>query len=248
MVNVLPMPRSVTMIIWGSPPLGEAGARETPERVQPMRPLKRILIADDHALFRKGLRLLLSDSYPKADVRDVDSLDAALEGLSNSAPVDLAILDLRMPGMAGVESLRAVREAYPETAILVLSGSDARNDVLGALGAGVHGYVVKSSPDADLLSAIERVRRGQVYVPPQLASAAVPEAPPMTEPPIAFEGLTPRQKDVLRLLAKGKSNKEIARELDLAEGTVKIHLAAVLRFLKARNRTEAAVLAARFNI
>ena len=214
-----------------------------------MRPLKRILIADDHALFRKGLKLLLSDSFPKAEVRDVDSLDSALDGLSNAAPVDLAILDLKMPGMAGVESLRAVREAYPETAILVLSGSDARNDVLGALGAGVHGYVVKSSPDAELLSAIERVRRGQVYVPPQLASPAVPEAPPPpSDPPVAFDGLTPRQKDVLRLLAKGKSNKEIARELTLAEGTVKIHLAAVLRFLKARNRTEAAVLAARFNI
>ncbi len=213
-----------------------------------MRPLKRILIADDHALFRKGLRLLLSDSFPKADVRDVDSLDAALEGLSHAAPVDLAILDLRMPGMAGAESLRAVREAYPETAILVLSGSDARHDVLGALGAGVHGYVVKSSPDAELLSAIERVRRGQVYVPSQLASPAMPDPAPASEPPAAFDGLTPRQKDVLRLLAKGRSNKEIARELDLAEGTVKIHLAAVLRFLKARNRTEAAVLAARFNL
>jgi len=213
-----------------------------------MRPLKRILLADDHALFRKGLKLLLSDSYPKADLRDVDSLDAALEGLSNAAPVDLAILDLKMPGMAGVESLRAVREAYPETAILVLSGSDARNDVLGALGAGVHGYVVKSSPDAELLAAIDRIRRGQVYVPPQLASPAIPEQPPPSDPPVAFDGLTPRQKDVLRLLAKGKANKEIARELDLAEGTVKIHLAAVLRFLKARNRTEAAVLAARFNI
>ena len=213
-----------------------------------MRPLKRILIADDHALFRKGLRLLLTDTFPKADVRDVDSLDAALESLSGAAPVDLAILDLRMPGVAGVESLRAVREAYPETAILVLSGSDARSDVLGALGAGVHGYVVKTSPDAELLAAIERVRRGQVYVPPQLASPAPQPAPPAADPPVAFDGLTPRQKDVLRLLAKGKANKEIARELDLAEGTVKIHLAAVLRFLKARNRTEAAVLAARFNL
>src|SRR5262245_12835711 len=211
-----------------------------------MRPLKRILIADDHALVQKVLKLRLADSFPRADLRAVPSLDAVLEGLSNSAPVDLAILDLKMPGMAGVESLRAVREAYPETAVLVLSGSDARNDVLGALGAGVHGYVVKSSPDAELLSAIERVRRGQVYVPPQLASAEMPEpAPPTAPPPAAFDGLTPRQKDVLRLLAKGKSNKEIARELELAEGTVKIHLAAVLRFLKARNRTEAAVLAAR---
>src|SRR5690242_4554635 len=96
---------------------GRAGDAAT-ERDQPMRSLKRILIADDHALFRKGLKLLLSDSYPKADLRDVDSLDAALEALSTAAPVDLAILDLRMPGMAGVESLRAVREAYPETAIL----------------------------------------------------------------------------------------------------------------------------------
>jgi DNA-binding NarL/FixJ family response regulator len=217
-----------------------------------MRPLKRVLLADDHALFRKGLRMLLADTYPKSDIRDVDSLDAALETLAGE-PVDLAILDLRMPGMNGVESLRAVREAYPQMSLLVLSGSDARNDVLGALGAGVHGYVVKTSPDGELLAAIERVRRGQVYVPPQMAEpqipvTAVPEPAAPLEAPAAFEGLTPRQKDVLRLLAKGKSNKEIARELDLAEGTVKIHLAAVLRFLKARNRTEAAVLAARFNI
>jgi DNA-binding NarL/FixJ family response regulator len=213
-----------------------------------MRPLKRILIADDHALFRKGVRLLLADAFPKADLRDVDSLDAALEFLS-AAPVDLAILDLRMPGMSGAESLRAVREAYPGTAVLVLSGSDARQDVLSALGAGVHGYVVKASPDAEVLAAIERVRRGQVYVPPQLASATAETAPPASDGiPAAFEGLTPRQKDVLRLLATGKSNKEIARELDLAEGTVKIHLAAVLRFLKARNRTEAAVLASRFKL
>lgn len=213
-----------------------------------MRPLKRVLIADDHGLFRKGLRLLLADSFPKADLCDVDSLDAALEFLS-AAPVDLAILDLRMPGMNGAESLRAVREAYPDTSVLVLSGSDARQDVLSALGAGVHGYVVKASPDAEVLAAIEHVRRGQVYVPPQLASPAAAEPPPTSDPPpAAFDGLTPRQKDVLRLLAKGKSNKEIARELDLAEGTVKIHLAAVLRFLKARNRTEAAVLAARFKI
>lgn len=212
-----------------------------------MRPLKRVLLADDHALFRKGLRMLLADTYPKSDIRDVDSLDAALETLAGE-PVDLAILDLRMPGMNGVESLKAVREAYPQMALLVLSGSDARNDVLGALGAGVHGYVVKTSPDGELLAAIERVRRGQVYVPPQMAEPAAPEPAAALEAPAAFEGLTPRQKDVLRLLAKGKSNKEIARELDLAEGTVKIHLAAVLRFLKARNRTEAAVLAARFNI
>jgi DNA-binding NarL/FixJ family response regulator len=212
-----------------------------------MRPLKRILIADDHALFRKGLALLLADAYPKSDLRDVDSLDAALEALSGD-PVDLAILDLRMPGMNGAESLRAVREAYPDTSLLVLSASDARNDVLGALGAGVHGYVVKTTPDAELLAAIERVRKGEVYVPPQLALRSASDASDAAEAAPIIQGLTPRQRDVLRLLARGKANKEIARELDLAEGTVKIHLAAVLRFLKARNRTEAAVLASRYKL
>jgi DNA-binding NarL/FixJ family response regulator len=212
-----------------------------------MRPLKRILIADDHALFRKGLALLLADAYPKSDLRDVDSLDAALEALSGD-PVDLAILDLRMPGMNGAESLRAVREAYPDTSLLVLSASDARNDVLGALGAGVHGYVVKTTPDAELLAAIERVRKGEVYVPPQLALRSAGDASDAAEAAPIIQGLTPRQRDVLRLLARGKANKEIARELDLAEGTVKIHLAAVLRFLKARNRTEAAVLASRYKL
>jgi DNA-binding NarL/FixJ family response regulator len=205
------------------------------------------LIADDHALFRKGLALLLADAYPKSDLRDVDSLDAALEALSGD-PVDLAILDLRMPGMNGAESLRAVREAYPDTSLLVLSASDARNDVLGALGAGVHGYVVKTTPDAELLAAIERVRKGEVYVPPQLALRSASDASDAAEAAPIIQGLTPRQRDVLRLLARGKANKEIARELDLAEGTVKIHLAAVLRFLKARNRTEAAVLASRYKL
>jgi len=215
-----------------------------------------VLLADDHALFRQGIRHLLADSLKGAHVIEADGFDTALEALQKNGGAALIVMDLRMPGMAGGQSLRALREAYPQSKLVVLSASESRNDILEALGAGVHGYIPKTALPEDISAAIKYILDGGVYVPPLLsksgedpllhAGEAKPAAASSSGSQLDLARFTPRQRDVLRLLAAGKSNKEIARELDLAEGTVKIHLAAVFRALNARNRTEAVVLAGKF--
>lgn len=210
-----------------------------------------ILLADDHALFRQGIKHLIADSLKGAEVVEADAFDSALEALAKSGGAVLIVMDLRMPGMAGGTSLRALREAYPSAKLVVLSASESRSDILEALGAGVHGYIPKTAQPEDITAALKYILDGGVYVPSLLSRSGddpllAPADKPVAAPALDLARFTPRQRDVLRLLAAGKSNKEIARELDLAEGTVKIHLAAVFRALNARNRTEAVVLAGKF--
>jgi DNA-binding NarL/FixJ family response regulator len=218
----------------------------------------KILIADDHALLRQGLRQLLGDENPDYEFVEADGFNAALEALAERQ-ADLLLIDLGMPDMCGAESLRKLRAAHPETKIAVLTGSDDRATILHCLGAGVHGYIVKSSPVAEILRAISTIMAGGVYVAPSLAQVGAVETQLPSEPamdlPTANElaaadmpRFTSRQRDVLRLLAQGRSTKEIARTLDLGPGTVKIHLGAIFRALNAHNRTEAVVLAARLNL
>jgi DNA-binding NarL/FixJ family response regulator len=207
-----------------------------------------ILLADDHALFRQGIRHLITDSIKGAQVIEADGFDSAVEALAKHGGAALVVLDLRMPGMAGATSLRAMRDTYPAAKLVVLSASESRHDILEALSAGVHGYITKTAQAEDIAAAFKYVLGGGVYVPPLLSQGAddaqsLPPEPSGVHGTIDLGRFTPRQRDVLRLLAAGKSNKEIARELDLAEGTVKIHLAAIFRALNARNRTEAVVLA-----
>jgi DNA-binding NarL/FixJ family response regulator len=216
----------------------------------------QILIADDHALLRQGLRQLLADENPDYEFAEADGFDAALDALAGAA-TDLLLIDLGMPGMAGAESLRALREAHPATKVAVITGSDDRATILGCLGAGVHGYILKSSSVEEIQRAIGTILAGGVYVAPSLAQLSDTPAPvPNVETPrqLASEAsddaprFTSRQLDVLRLLAEGRSTKDIARTLELGPGTVKIHLAAIFRALNAHNRTEAVVLAGRLNL
>ena len=218
----------------------------------------KILIADDHALLRQGLRQLLGDENPHYEFVEADGFNAALEALAQSE-ADLLLIDLGMPDMCGAESLRQLRAAHPDTKVAVLTGADDRATILHCLGAGVHGYIVKSSPVAEILRAISTIMAGGVYVAPSLAQiGSIPALPP-SDPPAEHAAasdapgadlprFTSRQRDVLRLLAQGRSTKEIARTLDLGPGTVKIHLGAIFRALNAHNRTEAVVLAARLNL
>lgn len=209
-----------------------------------------ILLADDHAIFRQAIRRLVVDHVARAEVIEVGGFDSALEVLAASGGATLAVLDLSMPGMAGGASVRALRDIYPDAKVMVLSASEARSDVLDILDAGAHGYVAKSAPPEEIARAINYVLAGNIYAPPLLATAALESgaAPKSASSPasaaVDLGRFTPRQQDVIRLLAAGKSNKEIARTLDLAEGTVKIHLAAIFRVLEARNRTEAVARAA----
>ena len=215
----------------------------------------KILIADDHALLRQGLRQLLADENPEYEFAEADGLDAALNVLAGSG-ADLLLIDLGMPGMAGAESLRALREAHPRTRVAVITGSDDRATILECLGAGVHGYILKSSPVEEIQRAIATILAGGVYVAPSLAQVgAMPVPPPpevarsaIPEPTTELPRFTSRQIDVLKLLAEGRSTKDIARSLDLGPGTVKIHLAAIFRTLNAHNRTEAVVLASKLKL
>lgn len=218
----------------------------------------KILIADDHALLRQGLRQLLGDNNPDYEFAEVDGFDAALSALGK-ANADLLLIDLGMPGMSGAESLRKLRAAHPDTKLAVLTGSDDRATILQCLGAGVHGYIVKSSPADEILRAIGTILAGGVYVAPLLAQLGSTQTAPWPELPEPYPQaadqtaadaprFTNRQRDVLRLLAQGRSTKEIARTLDLGPGTVKIHLGAIFRALNAHNRTEAVVLASRLNL
>jgi DNA-binding NarL/FixJ family response regulator len=206
-------------------------------------PRRIAVIADDHGMYRMGLALTLKDRLGFDEVAEAASLDEALERLGETEGVALALFDLSMPGMQSAASLAAVRECYPDLPIAVVSGSESRSDVLDALAAGVNGFVPKSLVDDALVAALGTIVSGAIFVPATLATATSSHAAaPPPEP--ALDRLTPRQRDVLGLLMEGRSNKEIARALDLGQGTVKIHLAALFRHLGVRNRAAAVAAAA----
>jgi DNA-binding NarL/FixJ family response regulator len=218
------------------------------------------LIADDDEFFRVALRSILVNKLGCSHVIETGSLDEAVEQLSENGPVTLAIFDLAMPGMENASSLRAVRECFPGTQVAVVSASKRRSDILQALEAGVHGYVPKGLGVAELARALQMIRDGMIYVPSHLAELPGPQeelrlawstsndpfaaagrtrADPPVRPHLG-PGLTPRQRDVLELLVTGLSNKEIARALNLGEGTVKVHVAALFRTLGVTSRAAAA--------
>jgi DNA-binding NarL/FixJ family response regulator len=206
-----------------------------------------VLIADDDEFFRLALKSILVNALGFTHVLETGSLDEALERLGDRTDICLALFDLAMPGMESAASLGAVRECFPQIRVAVVTGSKRRRDILLALEAGVHGYVHKGVGAPELARALEKVMDGEIYVPASLADlpALSDEAPANLAPPGAVHGraasLTPRQREVLHLLVQGKSNKEIARNLNLGEGTVKIHLASLFRNLGVNNRSAAAV-------
>lgn len=211
------------------------------------------LVADDDEFFRMAIGSILLDRLGVAEVIEVGSLDEAMERLGERADITIALFDLAMPGMQGPANLGAVRETFPDIRTAVVSASRRREDVLTTLAAGAHGYVTKGLGVEDLTHALRAILNGTIYVPPLLAQLSATDSadptggfwgPERRATPDVLSRLTPRQKDVLELLVKGKSNKEIARELDLGEGTVKIHLAALFRNLGVRNRATAAVAGA----
>lgn len=213
--------------------------------------MPRILVADDHGLYRKGLRSTLEAALPKSEVFEADSLEAALIEIEAEGNLDLVLVDLNMPGLVSFDSLREARECYAKIRFLVISASDAKADVLSCLASGLHGFVSKLQPEDEIVAAVKYVLSGCIYVPPWLAQVGVLGsngffAPGFQSSPKLqdqFAKLTPRQREVLPLIARGMSNKEIARALNIAEATTKIHAAGLCRVLGVRNRTEVAVAA-----
>lgn len=205
----------------------------------------RILLADDHAMVRDGIKNYIQVVEPGTSIIEAESFDEAAEILTSDGDIDLIILDLNMPGMNRLEGLDRLRTAYPETPVVILSGSIERADIVDALDHGAAGYFPKTMGGRSLTNALRLVLSGERYVPsvlltPECAGhAAATLRDPSSGNPDA-QTLSERESAVLSLMARGKSNKEIARDLDLQEATIKTHVTGVFRKLGVSNRTEAA--------
>jgi DNA-binding NarL/FixJ family response regulator len=211
-------------------------------------PPMKILVVDDHGLIREALRGVLQEL--KEDTAIVEASDSrqAMQRIAENPDLALILLDLKLPDRSGFEVLAETREHHPAIAVVMLSASSDRDDMARALELGAVGFIPKSLPRAVMLSAFELIFAGGIYVPPEILrpAPAAPAPAPITSgsPPSAAElGLTARQMDVLALMMQGKSNKAICRVLDIAEPTVKNHVTAILKALKATNRTEAVIAA-----
>ncbi len=206
----------------------------------------KVLIVDDHPLILEALRHTLAPLDQVVELHDAKSAADARKLVAAHEDADLMLLDLGLPEVPGFDLLAEFREQYPTIPVVVLSGSDRREDVMRAIDLGAMGYIPKTSSSKVMLSALRLVLAGGVYLPP---IALMPDSP---TPPRAVSprdlGLTDRQCQVLALLLQGKPNKIICRELDLAEGTVKIHVAAILRALNVNTRTQAVVEASRLGL
>jgi len=198
----------------------------------------RILICDDHALFRDGLRLVLERLEPAAELVESSDSQGALDLVAADDGFDLVLLDLNMPGMDGLTALRRLRGDHPAVPVVIVSASENPREVRAALDAGASGFIPKSSKSSVLLSALRLVLDGGIYVPP-VALDATPDLDARRSDRAGE--LTPRQLEVLSLMARGLTNREICGVLGIAEGTVKTHIAAIFEALEVTNRTEAAV-------
>ena len=206
----------------------------------------KILLVDDHTLVRKGLVHLLGSCLSDVEVDEAENADGALAKLGESA-YDVALVDIRMPGRDGLELLKEIRSQW-KVPVIILSSYDNGEYVKTALADGAAGYLLKDTTPDDLIQAITVAMSGSgnVLSPRAVRNMfeATTAAPAVREQPAhADAGLTKRESDVLQLLAKGCSNREISRQLFLSEKTVKAHLAAVFRKLGVTNRTQAAMVA-----
>ena len=197
----------------------------------------KILLADDHALFRDGLRHVLTGFDPDIHIIEVSDYPAALAVANSEKGLSLALVDLAMPGMERFSGLAALCDRLGEIPLVVVSANESNEDVRRAMGCGVSGYIPKALDSEVIRTALKRVLSGETYLPPSMVGWEEEDGPISKVPPPPR--LTPRQRDVLGLIAQGYSNKKIATELDLAEGTVKLHVAALLKALRVNNRTEA---------
>jgi len=214
----------------------------------------KVLVVDDHHLIREGMRPVLAKLAAAGEA--VEVLDAATFGearayLERHADVELVLLDLRLPDASGLDALDELQRSHPDVPVVLMSGEDDAANVRAALEHGALGYIPKSSSPPVVLHALRLVLAGGIYVPPEILRADRAPAPRPAgarTADVARLGLTPRQVEVLALLAAGRSNKEICRELRLSEGTVKTHLAAIFKALGVANRVQAVIAAGRMGI
>ncbi|MDA0225695.1 MAG: response regulator [Proteobacteria bacterium] len=213
----------------------------------------RVLLIDDHALMRKGIEELLRSR----GARVVASVSSGEEGLrrARELPADVILLDLRMPGLGGIETLKRLRAEGIATPVMMLTMSREDADLADALRGGAHGYLLKDIDPEDLMPALEAVLRGERVIAPEMVGAlarlvgpdaGAPQA--VSRPSAPFGDLTPRELEILEQVVDGLSNKMIGRALDISDGTVKLHVKAILRKLGMHSRVEVAVSAVEHGI
>lgn len=205
-----------------------------------------MVIADDHAQYRRGMQIVVELEGTARVVGEASNGDEALAVCTRLRP-DVVLMDVRMPGVGGIEACRRIRWAVPETRIIMLTMSDEEDDLFEAIKAGASGYLLKDVPGEEVLAAIGRVGEGQAIIPASMAATLLtefarlsrnPEPSQRTLPP-----LTDREVEVLRLVARGQANREIAEGLVISENTVKNHVRNILEKLHLHSRVEAAVYA-----
>jgi DNA-binding NarL/FixJ family response regulator len=204
----------------------------------------RIMLADDHALFREGMKHILVGLDEGVEVIEASSYDEARQCVKDQAPFDMALVDLSMPGLNDFDGLKDLCSEIGDVPVVVVSAMEGGNEIRKAMDCGASGYVPKTLDSNVVLSALKLVFSGGIYLPTNLLGSTSGEGGGDRRGGSGGKGpLTPRQCDVLDLMAKGYSNKEIARNLDLAEGTVKLHVTALLKALDVSNRTQAVIKA-----
>ena len=213
----------------------------------------KFLIADDHELFLKGLEMILNDYNPDIEITSAKDYSELFSIIEKEKDFDLILTDLAMPGAKWLEAIEKIHTTLPETPIIILSAVFDREIVQKTIEIGAAGYIPKTSSNAVILSAVNLVLSGGVYIPPELLQDTkqnefdflkqVEKISSTQDVKEKIKILSPRQVDVLKLISKGKSNKQIAYELGLTEGTVKLHVTAILKLLNVYNRTGAVMAA-----
>ena len=215
-----------------------------------------VVVADDHELFRRGMQTVLAAEAGLEVVAEASNGQEAVAAVAELAP-DVVLMDVRMPGMSGIEAARRIRHETPSTRVVMLTMSDEEEDLYGAIRAGANGYLLKDSSLEDVARAVQAVSRGESLISPSMASKLLTEFNTATAASTPDDSgsadaeaprLSERELEVLRLVAQGRTNREAAAALNLAENTVKNHVANILEKLHLRSRLEAVVYAMRASL
>lgn len=204
--------------------------------------MKRILVADDHPLYREALKGALRPYFEKAEISETDSLEGALKQLQQGQPVDLILLDLNMPGGEYYNGLITIRDAFPDIPVAVVSASEGVEVVAQVMSLGAQGFIPKSTPTKQLADAINQISSGETWLPDGMLEEFDKVDDELKDLLTRFRELTPKQIQVLSYLRSGLMNKQIAHEMHVTEATIKAHISAILRKLEINTRTQAVLL------